>query len=143
MSGFETNLKNCETETTSPRDRDHQQKAETERDQKIGLESFITGRYLSVLAVLVPVSGYSNKSRLTTQAARKYLPFAPENISENFSQREFIAALQHLTPGKAFGPDFIGPEFILYARAALKSWLNEFFSACADSKFLRCGKERL
>ena len=29
------------------------------------------------------------------------------NISDNFSQREFTAALQHLKPGKAPGPDFI------------------------------------
>ena len=32
------------------------------------------------------------------------------NISDNFSQREFAAALQHLKPGKAPGPDSICPE---------------------------------
>ena len=31
----------------------------------------------------------------------------PVNISENFPQREFTAALQHLKPGKAPGPDSI------------------------------------
>ena len=43
------------------------------------------------------------------------------NISDNFSQREFAAALQHLKPGKAPGPDYICPELILHAGAALKS----------------------
>ena len=43
------------------------------------------------------------------------------NISDNFSQREFTAALQHLKPGKAPGPDSICPELILHAGAALKS----------------------
>ena len=47
------------------------------------------------------------------------------NISDNFSQREFTAALQHLKPGKASSltrPDSICPELILHAGAALKSW---------------------
>ena len=55
------------------------------------------------------------------------------NISDNFSQREFAAALQHLKPGKAPGPDFICPELIvqsLYAGSALKSWLRDFLSSC-------------
>ena len=52
------------------------------------------------------------------------------NISDNFSQREFTAALQHLKPGKAQGPDSICPEFILHAGAALKSWLRDFISSC-------------
>ena len=43
------------------------------------------------------------------------------NISDNFSQKEFTAALQHLKPGKAPGPDSICPEVILHAGAALKS----------------------
>ena len=52
------------------------------------------------------------------------------NISDNFSQREFAAALQHLKPGKALGPDSICPELILHAGAALKSWLRDFLSSC-------------
>ena len=52
------------------------------------------------------------------------------NISDNFSQREFVAALQHLKPGKAPGPDSICPELILHAGAALKSWLRDFLSSC-------------
>ena len=52
------------------------------------------------------------------------------NISENFSQREFTAALQHLKPGKALGPDSICSELILHAGAALKSWLRDFLSSC-------------
>ena len=53
------------------------------------------------------------------------------NISDNFSQREFAAALQRLKPGKAPGPDSICPELILYAGAALKSWLRDFLSSCS------------
>ena len=45
----------------------------------------------------------------------------PVNISDTFSQREFIAALKHLKPGKAPGPDSIFPELILHAGVALKS----------------------
>ena len=52
------------------------------------------------------------------------------NISDNFSQREFTAALQHLKPGKALGPDSICSELILHAGAALKSWLCDFLSFC-------------
>ena len=52
------------------------------------------------------------------------------NISDNFSQREFTAAFQHLKPGKALGPDSIWPELILHAGAALKSWLRDFLSSC-------------
>ena len=52
------------------------------------------------------------------------------NISDNFSQREFAAALQHLKPGKAPGPDSICSELILHAGAALKSWLRDFISSC-------------
>ena len=51
-------------------------------------------------------------------------------FSDNFSQREFTAALQHLKPGKALGPDSICPELILHAGAALKSWLRDFLSSC-------------
>ena len=52
------------------------------------------------------------------------------NISDTFSQREFTVALQHLKPGKAPGPDSICSELILYAGAALKSWLRDFISSC-------------
>ena len=52
------------------------------------------------------------------------------NISDNFSQREFAVALQHLKPGEAPGPDSICPELILHAGAALKSWLRDFLSSC-------------
>ena len=52
------------------------------------------------------------------------------NISDNFSQREFTAAFQHLKPGKDLGPDFICLELILHAGAALKSWLCKFLTSC-------------
>ena len=52
------------------------------------------------------------------------------NVSDNFSQREFAAALQHLKPGEAQGPDSICSELILHAGAALKSWLRDFLSSC-------------
>ena len=54
----------------------------------------------------------------------------PVNISDKFSRREFTAALQHLKPGKAPGPDFIFPELILHTGASLKSWLRDFLSSC-------------
>ena len=87
-----------------------------------------------------------NLSRLVSQEVsdlwRATTPDAV-NISDNFSQREFAAALQHLKPGKALGPDSICPELILHAEAALKSWLHDFLPVCADSKFPRSGEERL
>ena len=51
-------------------------------------------------------------------------------ISDIFSQREFTAALQHLKPGKAPGPDSICPALIIHAQADLKSWLHDFLSSC-------------
>ena len=54
----------------------------------------------------------------------------PVNISDTFLQREFTAALQHLKPSKAPGPDSTCPELILHAEAALKSWLRDFISSC-------------
>ena len=51
------------------------------------------------------------------------------NISDNFSQRKFAAAFQHLKPGKARGSDSICPELIFHAGAALKSWLRDFLSS--------------
>ena len=51
------------------------------------------------------------------------------NIANNFSHREFAAALQHLKPGKAPGPDSICSEFVLHTGAALKSWLCDFISS--------------
>ena len=64
----------------------------------------------------------SNLCRATTPDA--------VNISDNFSQREFTAALQHLKPDKASGSDSIFSELILHAGAALKSWLRDFLSSC-------------
>ena len=52
------------------------------------------------------------------------------NISESFTSKEFAAALKHLKPGKAPGPDSICPELITHAGAALKSWLCGFLSSC-------------
>ena len=52
------------------------------------------------------------------------------NISKNFSQREFTAALQHLELGKAPGPDGAGPGAPSGPGAALKYWLRDFLSFC-------------
>ena len=76
---------------------------------------------------------YHTSSRLVSQELsdlwRATTPDAV-NISDSFSQREFAAALQHLKPGKALGPDSIYSELILHAGAALKSWLRDFLSSC-------------
>ena len=57
-------------------------------------------------------------------------PLHPANVSGSFSHREFAAALHHLKPGKAPGPDSICPELIIHAGASLKSWLRGFLSSC-------------
>ena len=57
-------------------------------------------------------------------------PLHPENVSGSFSFREFAAALQHLKPGKAPGPDSICPKLIIHAGAGLKSWLHDFLYSC-------------
>ena len=51
------------------------------------------------------------------------------NIFDNFSQREFAAALQHLKPSKTPGLDSICSELILHAGATLKAWLRDFLFA--------------
>ena len=72
-------------------------------------------------------------SRLVSQEVsdlwRATIPDAV-NISDNFLQREFTAALQYLKPSKAPEPDSICPELILHAGAALKPWLRDFLSSC-------------
>ena len=57
-------------------------------------------------------------------------PTSSVNISESFTSQEFAAALKHLKPGKAPGPDSNCPKLIIYAGAALKSWLCGFLSPC-------------
>ena len=57
-------------------------------------------------------------------------PTGPVTISESFTSQEFAAALKHLKPGKVPGPDFIFPELITHAGAALKSCLCGFLSSC-------------
>ena len=52
------------------------------------------------------------------------------NVCGSFTPSEFAAALKHLKPGKAPGPDSICPELLLHAEAALKSWLCSFLSSC-------------
>ena len=52
------------------------------------------------------------------------------NISGAFSPREFAAALHHLKPGKAPGPDSIFPELVINAGPGLKFWLRGFLSSC-------------
>ena len=51
-------------------------------------------------------------------------------ISEDPTLEEFSKALRLLKPGKSLDPDSICPEPVLYAGAALKSWLNQFLSSC-------------
>ena len=55
---------------------------------------------------------------------------ADKCISGDFSPGEFARSLQMLKPGKAPGPDFICPQLIIHAGAALKSWINNFLSSC-------------
>ena len=52
------------------------------------------------------------------------------NISGDFSRREFSAALHHLKPGKAPGPDSICSELLIHAGSGLKFWLPGFLSSC-------------
>ena len=52
------------------------------------------------------------------------------NVCGSFTPSKFAAALKHLKPGKALGPDSICPELLLHAGAALKSWLCGFLSSC-------------
>ena len=52
------------------------------------------------------------------------------NTSGDFSPREFAAALHHLKPGQAPGPDFICLELLIHAGPGLKFWLRGFLSSC-------------
>ena len=55
---------------------------------------------------------------------------ADKCISGDFFPEEFARSFQMLKPGKVSGEDFICPELIILAGAALKSWLNNFFFSC-------------
>ena len=72
-------------------------------------------------------------SRLISQEVSdrwRALISSPVNLFGDFSPREFSAALQHVKPGKAPGPDSIFPELIIHAGTALKSGLRGFLSSC-------------
>ena len=72
-------------------------------------------------------------SRLVSQEVPdlwRATPTSPVNISESFISQEFAAALKHLKPGKAPGPNSICQEPTTHAEAALKSWLCSFLSFC-------------
>ena len=51
-------------------------------------------------------------------------------ISLKILPKKFTAALKHLKPGIALGPDSICPELIIHVGAALKLWLRAFFAYC-------------
>ena len=72
-------------------------------------------------------------SRLISQEVSdlwRATPTSPANIFESFTAQELAAALKHLKPWKAPGPDSICPELITNDGAALKSWLCRFLSSC-------------
>ena len=52
------------------------------------------------------------------------------NISGNFAPREFAAALHHLKPDKAPGPDSICTELFIHAGPGLKFWQRGFLFSC-------------
>ena len=83
-------------------------------------------RRLAVNSLIFPISNQLRCNSIGWNGTVKLTV----NISDNFSQREFTAALQHLKPGKALGSDSICPELIDHAGAALKSWLHDFLSSC-------------
>ena len=58
------------------------------------------------------------------------IPISPVNISESSTSQKFAAALKHLKPGKAPGPDSIFLRLITHAVAALKHCSRGFFSFC-------------
>ena len=64
-------------------------------------------------------------------------PTGPGNISESFTCQEFAAALKHLKPGKAPGPDSIYPELHPIPRC-----VAFFLPACATSKIQKSGEEQ-
>ena len=57
-------------------------------------------------------------------------PAGSPNISGDFTSAELAAALKHLKPGRAPGPDSICPELIIHAGPALICWLCDFLSSC-------------
>ena len=66
---------------------------------------------------------------LSALSLEGYLPDTV-NISGDFSPSEFAAALHHLKPGKAPGPDSICPELLIHAGPGLKSWVGGFLCPC-------------
>ena len=76
---------------------------------------------------------YERANRKSTRLVSKEAPdrwrtptATPTNISCDFTEAEFAAALQNTKPGKTLGPGYMCPELIIHARNALKSWLCDF-----------------
>ena len=81
----------------------------------------------AIASVLVNNSKYEdidrNSSRLVSQQVSdlwRASTTSAVNVCGSFTTSEFAAALKHLKPGKAPGPDSICPELLLHAGAALK-----------------------
>ena len=91
----------------------------------------------AIASQLVKNGKYEGANRETSQLVMQKLSdfwraTAPgaENISEDFSPREFTAALHHSKPGKYQGSDSICPEFLVHSGPSLKFWLRGFLSSC-------------
>ena len=91
----------------------------------------------AIASVLVNNSKYEDINRKSSRLVSQEVPdlcrastTSAVNVCGSFTPSEFAAALKHLKPGKAPGPDSICPELLLHAGAALKSWLCGFLSSC-------------
>ena len=87
---------------------------------------------VSAISSLVPAVDRKSSRLVFQEVSDLWRATTPDgvNISDNFSQREFAAALQHLKPGKTPATDSICPELILHVGTALKSCLCDFLSSC-------------
>ena len=78
------------------------------------------------------ISGRKSTRLVNKELSDRWKIPTPEghSISESFAPEELAATLRRLKPGKSSGLDSIFPEFIFYARSALKSWFCDFLSSC-------------
>ena len=61
-------------------------------------------------------------------------PSTNQNLCEQFTDDQIIAAIKSLKAGKVWGADNLHPEFFLHIHENCIQWLRPFFNVCLHMK---------
>ena len=102
----------------------------------------------AVASCLLNNGKFKNPNRQFTREVNRQLkeewnsPSANQNLCEQFTDDEIIAAIKLLKAGKAPGADNLHPEFFLHIHENGIQWLRWFFTVCLHTKeTTKCRKQ--